>query len=295
MEKLKKIIIEIAGGLGNQMFQYAFYVKMKQLGYDAFLYLDPSQHIHNGFELTHVFKLDASFAGASDIEDLRKKDQAIIARLLRKMTGTTTSFYWEHNKGYGFKEHIFTQHKSIYLQGCWLSELYFEDVKDRVQQSFEFPAFTNPGNIALAERIAADAVPVSIHLRRGDYLKSSVHLNIDYLKYLSAALEKLKNITTATGFYVFSDDMAYAQSVLGSLSTGEVPLHFIDWNNGAASFNDMHLMSLCKHNIITNSTFSWWAAWLNKYPQKTIISPLHWFSKNEWNNNSIVPDSWIRI
>jgi hypothetical protein len=259
------------------------------------LYVDPSQHIHNGFELPDIFTLDASFAGPSEIESLRKKDQSFVSRLLKKTIGIKPSFYWEHDKGYEFKAHIFTQHNSIYLQGCWLSEKYFKSVETKVRECFEFPAFTDSRNIDLAARIAGEPVPVSIHIRRGDYLKSSVHLNISYETYLAAALEKLKASTTATGFYVFSDDMAYAKSLTKVVTKDEVPIYFIDWNSAAASFNDMHLMSLCKHNIITNSTFSWWGAWLNKYPQKMILSPRDWFSINEWNNNSIVPSSWIRI
>ena len=292
---MKKIIIEIAGGLGNQMFQYAFYVKMKQLGYDCLLYIDPTQHIHNGFELQRIFKLEASFTETSQIASLRKKDQGFVSKLLRKTIGTTPSFYWEHDKGYNFKEDIFTQPKSIYLQGCWLSERYFESVETEVRSFFEFPLFNDPRNIDIASQIAVELAPVSIHIRRGDYLKSSIHKNIDYKQYLTEAISTLKDKTVVSTFYVFSDDIPYAQSVLQAHSSNEAPFHFINWNSAEASFNDMHLISLCKHNIITNSTFSWWGAWLNNHPQKIILSPAHWFSKNELNNNSILPDTWIQL
>lgn len=289
-----QIIIEIAGGLGNQMFQYAFYLKMKQLGYEGSLYFDKEQQLHNGFELNKVFGLDINFISKAEVDKLLDKKQDLFSKVKRKIVGNKPSFYWEHDKGYEFKPGIFKQESSVYLQGCWLSEKYFKDIETEVRRAFTFK-LPDKNNLETFNQIITDENPVSIHIRKGDYSKSSIHFNIDYADYLFKAVSFINQHIATPMFYVFSDDMPFAKEALKKFETVFPNVSFIDWNKGNQSYMDMHLMSRCKHNIIANSTFSWWGAWLNTFKDKIIISPKEWFTVNEWNKNSIIPDSWTVI
>ena len=217
----------------------------------------------------------------------------LIPKLKRKIRGSEASSYWEHNKGYEFKPAVFEQEKPVYLQGCWLSEKYFSDIKTRVREAF---IFGKPGkiNAKALENIAAQPNSVSIHIRKGDYQASNIHINVDYAVYLEEAMAYFTNNDAEAVYYVFSDDMIAAKEILETYRN-EKQIHFVDWNKGEDSFWDMFLMSKCQHNIITNSTFSWWAAWLNDNSDKIIISPKDWFTVKEWNKNSIVPPGWITV
>lgn len=289
-----RVIIELAGGLGNQMFQYAFYLKMKQLGYDCDLYFDVTRHIHNGPELDKVFGIQLNFTDKKTIDKLLDRNQDIISKIKRRLIGSSTSLFWEHDKDYDFKSEVFEQKRPIYLQGCWLSEKYFFDIEELVRQKFVFKNINEKSKL-LATEIVENNNSISIHIRRGDYLKSSIHKNIDYPNYLKAALDNLKHYNHKPELYIFSDDINYAAEVAKQINIPGKDYKIIDWNSGLESFNDMYLMSLCKYNIIANSTFSWWGAWLNDNKSKQIISPAEWFTNPELNNNSILPEEWIII
>ena len=288
----KQIVIEIAGGLGNQMFQYAFYLKMKHLGYESQLYFDTSQLRHNGFELSKVFNIDATLVSKSEVEKLLDKKLDLLSKLKRKISGHNPSFYWEHDKGYAFKPEILKQKNSVYLQGCWLSEKYFADIQKEISDVFRFPSLKGK-NQEVAQQIFNDSTSVGIHIRRGDYLTSNIHRNLDYKNYLNQAISLIKVKYPELNFYVFSDDSHFAKEIFNKIEHNKV--NIIDWNRSTDAFNDMHLMSLCRHQIICNSTFSWWAAWLNNNPDKIVISPKDWFTSDFLNDNDIVPDEWIKI
>jgi len=134
---------------------------------------------------------------------------------------------------------------------------------------------------------------VSLHIRRGDKTNSKLHINLDlsyYLEAIKIISDKVPNLF----LFIFSDDLKWVNENLVNLP---FRLEIIDWNRGSESYLDMHLMSLCKHNIIASSTFSWWAAYLNSNPNKIVIAPRHFFtSKNiQKENVGFIPNSWIQI
>jgi len=293
-ETTKKVIVEVAGGLGNQMFQYALYLKLISLQYNCKLYYDSSQHIHNGLELNRVFNLNLDFASKIEVDELLDVRQTVFEKIKRNLFGRNISRYWEHDKGYEFKPEILEQSKPVYLQGCWLSDRYFSDIEATIRKAFTFFNPLTGCNLEVQKQIISEVNPVSIHIRRGDYLQSSAHSNINYESYLRNSICQIcKKIETPT-YYVFSDDMEYATSVLAPFKAKEV-FSFIDWNKGLDSHFDMQLMSNCKHNIIANSTFSWWGAWLNNNKGKLVISPAKWFNEGRLNDHSIIPHSWITL
>lgn len=289
------IVIEIAGGLGNQMFQYAFYLKMKGLGYDCRLYYDEAHRTHNGLELEKAFGLEMPMATQDDIDSLLQRKRDSFSRVKKKVLRLRPSFYWEHDKGYKFKSEVFQQARPVYLQGCWLSEKYFYDIKETVRQSFRY---VSPNDDLLTlEKIKTDNHSVSIHIRRGDYLTSGIHRNIEYKTYIENAIRIIlarvyrKDLTVRPNFYVFSDDINYAFEVMQDVK-GSYHVYFPD---NKVSYLDMQMMSACRHNIIANSTFSWWAAWLNANPDKVVLCPDKWFTTDLLNDNDIVPERWVKI
>ena len=275
------------------MFQYAFYLKMKHLGYACSLYFDESQQLHNGFELNRVFDLNITLVSKTEVDTLMDAPGRCL-KIKRKLKGRHPSFSWEHDKGYYFKPEIFEQKKPVYLQGCWLSENYFKDIENEVRTAFKFKEL-DARNLEICKEIENAVSPVSIHMRKGDYSTSSIHLNVDYGAYISNAVSHINRNVTGPSYYVFSDDMQFAKEVLRKTGMASANIFFIDWNKRKNSYVDMQLMSMCKHNIIANSTFSWWGAWLNNFREKMVISPKEWFTVTEWNKNAIVPASWIAV
>lgn len=135
---------------------------------------------------------------------------------------------------------------------------------------------------------------VSIHIRGGDYITSkkdnALFGNICTSNYYKNAIEHIKNSLKDPIFLIFTNDKDYAVQLLNGES-----FQIVDWNNGKESFRDMYLMSLCKHNIIANSSFSWWGAWLNQNDSKIVIAPNRWFNDSGIDQNDITPNNWIKV
>ena len=293
MKNSNKLIIEIGGGLGNQMFQYALYQKLTTLGRTCGLYYDDDNFIHNGFELNRAFDLDCTLLKKRELIYFLKEQASFVNKIKMKFSRTGLS-YWEHDKGYEYKPDILKIKHSAYLQGCWLTEKYFLDIKEQVKETFKFKNI-NDYSKSVAEVIVSKTTTVSVHIRRGDYIKSDIHLNIDYFEYLQKAFKYFQSFFAEADIFIFSDDFDFTRRLFERFNIPSNRLHFIDGNKKSDSFNDMYLMSVCKHNVTSNSTFSWWGAWLNNFEKKIIISPKDWFANDRFNDNSIVPETWIAI
>ncbi len=289
--------VAVYGGLGNQMFQYAFCTGLNKRGqrtrlsFTCYFYF---KH-HNGFDLGRAFHLQLSPA------------QAFLAFLLehgsflyrnKLMTGVSRRLaLWHEGRQKMYKEKrefvtdadVFNQSGTLFY-GTWQSLEYFENFTAAVQQQFEFKQPKDDANKSVIEKIK-NTNAVSLHIRRGDYLKShwqnSLHVIKD-LTYYKNATAYINAHVNNPAYFVFSDDMQWVKENL--------PLPnctYVDHNTGKHSFFDMYLMSLCKHNIIANSTFSWWGAWLNSNAGKIVIMPEKWMNDNTCEG--IFPDKWIKM
>lgn len=163
---------------------------------------------------------------------------------------------------------------------------------DDIRKAFTFnPRLSNKKTKEMSEQIDHDENAVSIHVRRGDYLEPKYWKTtgcVCQLPYYLNAIAEMNKRISQPSYYVFSDDIAWVKENL--------PLpkaFFIDWNKGTESWQDMMLMSRCRHHIICNSTFSWWGAWLNPRENKTVIMPERWFRHCE--TPDICPDKWIKV
>lgn len=275
--------IAICGGLGNQMFQYAYYLLIQDRFKAACLFMSSPEWEHSGgFELTRVFGIKYT---PSLWEKIYHK-----GRVCRKLFSLTHERY----QGQNFKIQpldLNPSGKYKYFYGTWQSERYFIN-PECIRKSFQFnEKLLNDQTKAMAESLNRVNVTVSIHIRRGDYLSQQFSAgfgNCCPVTYYQEAIDYMKTHLEDITFVLFSDDMDWVKENL--------PLEnaiYVEHNHGADSWQDMYLMSLCKHNIIANSTFSWWGAWLNRNPDKIVIAPKRWWSTIE--KDDVVPESWIRM
>lgn len=291
------IIITIGGGLGNQMFQYAFYTKLKYLYPQETIKLDlyhSFQKSHNGFELDRVFGLTAEecsveeVAALSDSYPLDGKQyqlHRIICGLKRRIGLHKESDHEQKDYVGYYEDYLHLEKgKSYYFKGAFANTKYFTDIKDKILDMYSFPQFTEPDNLRLSQIIMGE-LTVSMHIRRGDYAKLGIEM-ADELFYRNAMryIESLigKNIH----YILFTNDIPWVEAHFSDIINKTI----VSWNSGENSYRDMQLMSLCKHNIIANSSFSFWGAYLNKNMDKIVIVPNLPFTGTK---NLFKDDSWI--
>jgi hypothetical protein len=289
-------IVQISSGLGNQMFQYALYKKLSMKSDDVYLDTKSSYDVndqHNGYELKRVFGINPNVAVDSDIDKLSDINNHFKARFRRKLFGYKKTFYKEKME-FSFDSQVMNK-DNVYIKGYWQNINYFKDITEELRNDFKFIEELDQENCKIAKKILSDKQSVSIHVRRGDYYRNKQFEdkfgNIANLEYFKAAIEYLNSQISDISFYIFSDDINWVKENLGHLGD----FKYIDHNRGLDSYRDMQLMSLCKHNIIANSTFSWWPAFLNSNVEKIVIAPSKWINIKELSNVELFPDEWILI
>ena len=281
-------IVEIIGGLGNQMFQYAFflYLKNKSHIWDR-LYVDieamKTYDRHYGLELEKVFNLSLCPISNGLHRNLQKRSFA--KHFVKSL--------YEHSEC-EFDEPVYCGLRPYrYYRGYWQNEGYFVDIEPMIREAFQFNInILSEKTKAIASKMNRE-LSVSIHVRRGDYENlpeaKAMHGGICSLDYYHKAIDFIRQrLGSNICFYLFSDDVNWMEENL-QLENRCI----IDWNQGEDSWQDMYLMSCCRHHIIANSSFSWWAAWLNQNKSKIVLTPNKWF--NHTDAVGIVPESWIKI
>jgi hypothetical protein len=278
------ITARLHGRLGNQMFQYAAARALaERLG--VTVALDSREAVRRGEGvLTRVFDLDLT--DPAPLPPLKK--EALLRYALWRAFGSAPTFRRE--RGLGYNADFATWGDGSYLHGYWQSEKYFAAIADRIRADFSFPEFTNAQNADMAARIQGSNA-ISLHVRRGDYVALAAHVLCDQAYYEAALARVLEGLEGTPTVFVFSDDPDWAKENL-PLPCEKV---VVDFNGPDTDFEDMRLMTLCQHNIIANSSFSWWAAWLNQNPEKRVTGPAQWFGDPKLSNPDILPDSWHRI
>lgn len=180
----------------------------------------------------------------------------------------------------------------VMLDGYFQSEKYFRDIENLIRNDFTFKKNLTGRNKEVADRIR-NSSSISLHIRRGDYVadkSTNAFHGAASLDYYVQGVKYLKNKVTSPRYFVFSDDISWAKDNL------KLPdATFIDWNVGGNDYIDMQLMSMCQHNIVANSSFSWWGAWLNANPRKIVIAPKRWFADKSMNTKDLLPSSWIKL
>lgn len=287
-------VILIFNGLGNQMSQYAFYTQKKNISKSTYFLLFCNDH--NGFELNHVFNIDCKTKIVQRLlyflfRLLLTKKMTFITKPIQLFFGYLNCKIVHENFNYNFNSEYLVKSNGItFYFGGWHSELFFFNVKDELKKTFTFNIPQNDDNKNHAHEIILTN-SVSIHVRRGDFLnEENINLFGDVCDkdYFEKAIQLICSKVAKPHFFIFSNDMEWVKF---NLRIDNVT--YITCNTGKNSWKDMYLMSLCKHNIIANSSFSWWGAWLNTNSNKIVISPSR-FLKNDIFTE-VYPDSWIKI
>jgi len=294
------IIVKLDGGLGNQMFQMAIGRILAEKN-QTFLTFDKTFFNYNKRRLGHtprnyelrIFEESYLFAGEKEILNFHRL--STINRIKRKLGLNYPKSFRESS--FDFNSRVLNQKAPVYLRGFFQSYKYFKGYEELIKKIFVFPQnCLEEINQELLKHIK-DSSTLAIHIRRGDYVQDKsiqqYHGNLTteyYLKAISTVVSKISGLT----LIFFSDDNQWVKKEFQNLDHQKM---FVDYNTGANSWKDMFLMSCCNHQIIANSSFSWWAAWLNENPDKMVIAPKKWFEKSEkdMNTKDLIPPQWIRI
>lgn len=290
------VITALLGGLGNQMFQYAVGRALAdRLGVDLKLDLSGVKTDPLRAYALQPYPIRASMATAREIAVLRHPFEPWCAkwwRRLRRIPAVPPASYIT-GPDCRYDPAFESYPDNVYLTGYWQSEKYFVAVADAIRRDLTPQSPLDSRNAELAERLA-NSVSVGLHVRRGDYITNpqadSCH-GVCPTEYYAAAVRLIEERVSGTEFYAFSDDPEWVRDNL------RLPRHLevLAVNPPEAAHLDLYLMSCCRHQIIANSTFSWWAAWLNPRPDKIVVAPQSWFQDPSIDTSDLVPSAWIRL
>lgn len=303
------ITVDISGGLGNQMFQYAFarllekhnkdvllctksfelpsWERLKGKGNDVQFY-NKNFHIHKYF-LEDIFDVRAKYA---DIAQKKKYPLGLLNRL--NFTGhgyiPKNAVYEESFTAQDYDDEKYLSIDDGFLVGFWQYYSLYDEISDELKKAFAFKKPLNEKNLKIAQEISSTN-SVSVHIRRGDFLNNPEIYPELGSNYYIEAMDIIKKTQGNLKIFCFSDDISWCKENLPFED-----ITFVDWNLKEDNYIDMQLMSLCRHNIIANSTFSGWAAFLNENPEKIVVSPKRFNYLNEpCGIDNFLPESWIKI
>ena len=266
------IVIRLIGGLGNQCFQYAVGRHLSEIHHTE-LKIDISEfeiYKLHAYSLNH-YNIIENFASSEDMVELKQVRE----------------------KHLHFDPEILHLPNGIYLHGYWGSEKYFASIAEIIRHDLTVKSSLSGKDKEMAEQITS-CESVSVHIRRMDFLPNTYTDQMSEccsLDYYLCSVEHIALTVIKPHFFIFSDDNAWVRENFKL----PYPVTLVDHNGPDKNYEDMRLMSLCKHNIIANSTFSWWGAWLNNNPDKIVFAPKKWFTEKARNSSrDIVPDLWIK-
>lgn len=287
-------IIRMEGGLGNQMFQYAFTRSIAastgdEVALDLAGLITPND-TQRTYRLKEVFGIEVRLATSEESALFQRglKNPRLLA--LKHALRPSAPVYVRERSG-SFEPSALKVRGNAYFRGNWQSERYFDRVQEEIRKTFS--RFPRLSGAALEIKSEIDESSLSLHVRRGDYVThkdAAAVIGAQSAEYYKRALDKALAGMDRPRIFVFSDDVPWVKETLDlPISTRYVS------GSGAADWEEMHLMSLCRRHVISNSSFSWWGAWLDERPDKLVIAPKPWFREPRLENKYICPSSWIRI
>ncbi len=297
------IILALKGGLGNQMFQYALGRRMAHIRRTE-LKLDLSYYDFQAHGITEdtprkyrlsTLNIKESIATDEEIALFFPTDKVSL-KLLNGLRNRLLPYYLGSivkEKASSFDPAILKTRKHVYLNGYWQTEKYFLDLASLIRSEFTVKSPLNEINLSIANQMRPTN-SVSIHVRRGDYIiNQATHdfHGVCSLDYYKRAVAEISAEITDPLFFVFSDDPEWTQD--------NIQLHhptvFVTHNGVEEEYEDLRLMSLCKHHIIANSSFSWWGAWLGTNRDKIVIAPKKWFNTADMDTKDLLPERWRKM
>ncbi len=289
------IIVQLKGGLGNQLFAYAAGYSLAahhnvEVKVDTTLLNRADEQI--GTERSYELQCLVEPPQVATREELHALlDVGVIKRYAMKLLPPyKRTIYKEALLAYD--QNFLKASPHIYLKGYRQSERYFQHVAQDIRKLFRFKDALVSTVEPLALKLAS-VESVALHIRRGDYSNKVVaeyHGILDQ-QYYQAAITAVEAKVHQPQYFVFSDEVSWVKSNLNF----EGPVVFVSGELTHTHYQDFHLMSQCRHNIIANSTFSWWAAWLNENPNKIVIAPKKWYNKAELDTTDLIPEGWATV
>lgn len=282
------IIVEFNGGLGNQMFQYALYLQLKEGGRAVKI----DNRSRYGTDASRpfcleVFDIDTNYAKQEEILQYKDEKTEIFSRIRRKIFGKKETIFRETDEKY--LGEVFEQGEGI-ITGFWQSERYFKGVKKQIWMLYNKERVLDTTNIEILRQIKGSN-SISVHIRRGDYTwndVSAIFGGICTAEYYKKAMSFFRSKYMDSKFYIFTNDPEWARQ-----NYTENDCYIVDNNHEDQGYLDLYLMSFCQHHIIANSSFSWWGAWLGRNKEKQVIAPHRW--TNIKDDNKIFCEGWMRI
>lgn len=285
------IIVNLKGGMGNQLFQYALGRHLSllnetelKLDIDGLARANITGDIYRPFEID-AFNIKNTIATASEVRRL-KYPFGLLSKALRWL-----KFKLSKDKNTVFNPKVFSWGDDIFLDGYWQSPKFFESIRDVLISELTLKSEMSTAATDFARQIQ-ETEAVSIHIRRGDYIKNprvQTEFGVCTTNYYLSAVDYLNQHTSSPTYFVFSDDIDWVKENLPLPKT----TIFVKGKE-VTTVEELVLMSMCKHNIIANSTFSWWGAWLNTNLNKIVVTPTPWWDKRTYDKNLIL-ESWIKL
>jgi len=294
------VITKIIGGLSNQMFQYAAgrgvaYRNNTPLKLDITGFGKLGGYTRWEYGL-HIFTIKQDFAAPEEVGRLGNTN----ANFVQKLRSNVRAIFAPRNrphrvaeKHFHFDPEVYRAPDQSYLAGYWQSEKYFSDIEDIIRKDFTFKQEPDEKNKKIIHQIRGGDT-VSVHIRRRDYVTDPATAKVHGtcpLDYYRQAIALIVQKITAPKFFVFSDDIVWAQHNLKFIASA----FFVDHNQQRQDYEDLRLMSYCHHHIIANSTFSWWGAWLSTHHDKVVIAPRQWFQNTNIDTRDLIPSNWITL
>jgi len=284
------IIVRLQGGLGNQLFQYAAGRAL-------------ATRLNKPFKLETITSLQKDKRRKLALQDMQAEFELASKEEIKQFLYFPSLYRhqeWFFSKfarniyvepHFHFDKNFFNLHDPIYLAGYWQSPFYFKDIEAILRRDLVIRPELVQRVIEKGKELEQQQ-SVAIHIRRGDFLttKAVAYHGVLSAFYYEKAIGLIKEKIPSASLYFFSDDIAWVKQNLSIDKNAE----FVSSGNNTA-MEDFYLMTKCNHNIIANSSFSWWPAWLNSHPDKIVIAPKKWFVDTKINTNDLIPESSIRI
>lgn len=284
------IIVNLSGGLGNQMFQYAF-GKAIEIKYGFKLKLDANYYFSRQCIESEVprkylldkFNIKTELASLKEVKKLNPIYKKIIRKIKLRLFGPSNAFAYIENE--------IKNNDNQYYIGFWQNEKYFIDIRQILINEFTLSSRSTKIFDDFLNQINQNTNSVSVHIRRTDILNpKNPYREICDKKYFDKSMEIMKGKIDNPTFFIFSDDIEWCKENIKNNGN----TIFVS-NDETKDYEELILMSKCKHNIIANSSFSWWGAWLNTNPEKIIIGPKKWLDIPEKEYADVLPNNWIKI
>lgn len=307
------IIIRYRGGLGNQMFQYAFELAMKKFYLQVEVLADTSHYYmlneHNGFELEKVFGISVSTPQRVQLKKISpyyvpSKVYAFLPEKVRRLIAHNLQYkyydfgrkkkaghYYKQEYHNTFEQTVFNlpSNQGWYLDGLWQDIRYFDACAQEVKDAFRFRNEDRYNEEDIKNlQLINQKNSVGIHVRRGDFINSK--FDVCTMDYYREAIKIICENVVEAQFFLFTDDAEHVEKEFRWLEPKIIVNHSVE-----NSIVDMELLSKCNHKIISNSTFAFWSAWLGKQCDSVIIAPKYSIIKPDKKFELNVPDGWIQI